>query len=144
MGKYEPLADYLKERRSRSWEARFSEVEQVLGFPLPRSARTYREWWANQRDGGHSQAKGWQAAGWRVWSVDLVREQVEFRQVPRAEDDDEALYLRASEYLGIADRTEVVREALRALVAREAGKQLIRLGGTMPNLKVPPRERPAL
>ena len=32
-----------------------------------------------------------------------------------------------------------MREALRALIAREAGRRLARLGGTMPDFKAPPR-----
>lgn len=56
----------------------------------------------------------------------------------------EDLLDRARELTGITDRDALIHEALRLLVAREAGLRLARLGGTMPDLKVPPRERPAL
>jgi hypothetical protein len=156
VGKYEPLAAFLNEERENVWVASFSEVEAVLGFSLPPSAHNHREWWGNQRGGGHSQAKGWQDAGWQVWKVDLQAKRVEFRRAgsengrvgarqdyAQPENLDELLQ-RAGEMTGIADRDLLIREALRRLIAREAGLRLARLGGTMPDIKVPPRERPSL
>ncbi|MBV9882613.1 MAG: type II toxin-antitoxin system VapB family antitoxin [Sphingomonadaceae bacterium] len=52
---------------------------------------------------------------------------------------DEELLRRASVYLGTTDRAKIVHEALKALCAREAGRRLARLGGTMPGLQAPPR-----
>ena len=49
---------------------------------------------------------------------------------------------RARELTGITDRDALILEALRLLVAREAGLRLARLGGTMPDLEAPPRQRP--
>ena len=49
---------------------------------------------------------------------------------------------KAHELSGIRDREELINVALRVLIAREAGLRLARLGGTMPDLKAPPRERP--
>lgn len=148
MGKYEPLAAHLLTVTGNSWVADFAEVERVLGFPLPPSAHRYREWWGNQRRGGHSQAKGWQDAGWKVGEVDLTDKRVEFRreaplpknlETSRVESSEEELIRRASLYLDTTDRSQIVREALKALCAREAGKRLARLGGTMPDLHAPPR-----
>ena len=156
MGKYEPLAAHLSEERENVWTATFAQIEAVLGFPLPPSAHKYREWWGNQRGGGHSQAKGWQEAGWQVWRVDLPAKRVEFRRMlPEGEpldgrhdhprpDNLEDLLRRASEMTGIVDRQLLLREALRGLIAREAGLRLVRMGGTMPDIRVPPRERPSL
>lgn len=156
MGKYEPLAAYLNEEPENVWIASFGEIEAVLGFSLPPSAHGHREWWGNQRGGGHSQAKGWQDAGWQVWKVDLQAKRVEFRRVgsgteragvrqdyARPENLDELLQ-QAGEMTGISDRDLLIREALRRLIAREAGLRLARMGGTMPDIKVPPRERPSL
>jgi hypothetical protein len=149
MGKYEPLSTHLQAAGSSEWPTTFAQVEQVLGFALPPSARKHREWWSNQAGAGHSQARGWQDAGWQVWKVDLEREQVIFRR--RAQDGLEsetnsnettaALFERASAYLGTDDRERVVQEALRALCQREAARRLALLGGTMPDLKAPPRRR---
>ena len=150
MGKYEPLAEALRRHRGDMWTAGFDEMERILGFALPPSARTYREWWANQRSGGHSQTKGWQDAGWQVWKVDLSAQRVTFRRVvkeatsPRPGNDGDsidALIDRAGEMLGISDREQILREALRGLIQREAGRRLAELGGTMPDFEAPPRRR---
>jgi Arc/MetJ family transcription regulator len=54
---------------------------------------------------------------------------------------DDELVERAQEYTGIAERTALVREALKALIQREAADRLAALGGTMPELKDIPRRR---
>lgn len=149
MGKYEPLAAHLESASADQWSATFEQVERVLDFHLPPSARKHREWWSNQAGAGHSQARGWQDAGWQVWKVDLAAERVIFRRVeggpssavgPRADGDDR-LIEQAGEYLGIQDRAQIIREALRALIQREAARRLSKLGGTMPDFKAPPRRR---
>ena len=71
-GKYARLFHHLDALGARHWRAAFSEVEAVLGFKLPPSARAYPAWWANQADGGHSHALAWLAAGWRTGQVDLA------------------------------------------------------------------------
>jgi len=147
MGKYEPLARRLDAEAELEWTVSFSELERLLGFPLPASARRYRAWWGNQTGAGHSQARGWQDAGWQVWKVELDAHRVTFRRAsggrPRIDGEmsEEALYQQAAAYLGTNDRRLVVQEALRALCAREAGRRLARLGGTMPDLELPPRRR---
>jgi Arc/MetJ family transcription regulator len=54
-------------------------------------------------------------------------------------DDD--LLRRAQEYSGLNERTALLREALKALIEREAGRRLLALAGTMPNLKDIRRQR---
>ncbi|HEX5278927.1 MAG TPA: type II toxin-antitoxin system VapB family antitoxin [Micropepsaceae bacterium] len=54
-------------------------------------------------------------------------------------DDD--LVARAQEYTGLKEKSALVREALKALIEREAARRLARLGGTEPKLKAPPRRR---
>ena len=54
-------------------------------------------------------------------------------------DDD--LLERAQEYTGIKERSVLLNEALRLLVAREAGLRLAKAGGTMPDLDYVPRRR---
>ena len=56
---------------------------------------------------------------------------------------DEALLERAREFSGIKEKTALVHEGLRALIAREAAKRLAALGGTEPDLKPIPRRRAA-
>jgi Arc/MetJ family transcription regulator len=55
-------------------------------------------------------------------------------------DDD--LVRTAQEYTGIAEKTALIREALKALIERESSRRLASLGGTMPGLKKIPRRRP--
>jgi Arc/MetJ family transcription regulator len=56
---------------------------------------------------------------------------------------DDELLAAAQEYTGIKEKSALVREAMRALVEREAARRLARLGGTQPHLKPVPRRRPA-
>jgi Arc/MetJ family transcription regulator len=55
---------------------------------------------------------------------------------------DDELLAEAKAYAGLSDMSQVVHEGLRALVAREAARRLILLGGTEPNAKPIPRRRP--
>jgi Arc/MetJ family transcription regulator len=48
-------------------------------------------------------------------------------------DDD--LVRKAQEYSGIPERTALLREALKALIEREASRSLAALEGTMPDLE---------
>ncbi len=54
-------------------------------------------------------------------------------------DDD--LVRIAQEFVGMADKTALIREALKALIERESARRLSSLGGTMPELKNVPRRR---
>jgi Arc/MetJ family transcription regulator len=55
---------------------------------------------------------------------------------------DDELMTRAQEYTGIREKSALVREALKALVEREAARRLARLGGSQPHLAPVPRRRP--
>ena len=48
-------------------------------------------------------------------------------------DDD--LLRTAQEYSGLTERAALIREALKALIAREAGRRLLALAGTMPAIE---------
>ncbi|MGL6133719.1 MAG: type II toxin-antitoxin system VapB family antitoxin [Prochlorococcaceae cyanobacterium] len=54
-------------------------------------------------------------------------------------DDD--LLRQAEQLSGIPERSRLLREALQALVTRESARRLARLGGSEPQLEVPPRRR---
>lgn len=56
---------------------------------------------------------------------------------------DDELIAEAMEMTGINERTAVIHEALRSLIAREAGRRLAKLGGSDPTAKAPPRRRPS-
>lgn len=77
MTKYAPLKHHLANRPETRISMGFAEIERLLGFPLPRSARTHRPWWANS-DHGHVQSKAWLDAGYESREVDLEAERLEF------------------------------------------------------------------
>ena len=54
---------------------------------------------------------------------------------------DDELMEKAERYTGITERSALIREALRQLVVREAGRRLAALGGTEPDFVAPPRRR---
>jgi Arc/MetJ family transcription regulator len=54
---------------------------------------------------------------------------------------DDALLARAEQLTDMHERSALIREALRALIEREAARRLARLGGRLPNAKAPPRRR---
>ena len=57
---------------------------------------------------------------------------------------DDELLAQAQSLTGLPERTQVMREALLALVQRESARRLAKLGGTQPKLQTVPRRRPAL
>ncbi|SIO04783.1 DUF7662 domain-containing protein [Vannielia litorea] len=77
MSKYDPLTRVLERAARASVPMSFAEVERILGFELPRSARTYRPWWSNDA-GSHTQARSWLSAGYRASEVSLEGEEVVF------------------------------------------------------------------
>jgi Arc/MetJ family transcription regulator len=54
---------------------------------------------------------------------------------------DDKLVADAQEYTGIKEKSALVREALKALVAREAARRLARLGGSDPTASAGRRRR---
>ena len=82
--KYEPLLRFLQARSSSSIRLTFAEIDDILGFRLPRSARDHQAWWSNTRQ-GHSHAAAWLDAGWRTGGLDLKGESVTFVKKPAHE-----------------------------------------------------------
>lgn len=54
---------------------------------------------------------------------------------------DDALLEDARRLTGVEERTALIHEGLRALIARESARRLARLGGTEPQLRTIPRRR---
>lgn len=54
---------------------------------------------------------------------------------------DDALLAEASRLTGIEERTALIHEGLRALIARESAVRLAKLGGTEPRLRPISRRR---
>ena len=80
VSKYTTLANYLQNQTAAQITLPFATVEDILGFLLPKSARKYRPWWAN--DSTHTHAEnGWLRIGWQVVSIDMNKEIVQFKRV---------------------------------------------------------------
>ena len=54
-------------------------------------------------------------------------------------DDD--LLAKARAFTGLKQKSALIREALTALIERESARRLARLGGSEPELAMPPRRR---
>jgi len=54
---------------------------------------------------------------------------------------DEKLLAEAQRLTGLKEQTELVREALAALIERESARRLAKLGGSEPDLADIPRRR---
>lgn len=67
---YDPLTAYLKTRTEKSITFTFGEIEAIIGRGLPRGAYDTDSWWFMQT--------AWQAAGWRVLTLDRGNESVRF------------------------------------------------------------------
>jgi len=55
---------------------------------------------------------------------------------------DDELIEKARGLTGVAEKTSLVHEGLRALIARESARRLAALGGREPSLRPTPRRRP--
>ena len=84
MSKFEPLTAFLSSLPTSERRIAFSEIERVLGFKLPPSARRHRPWWSNN-PGNSTITKAWLAAGFRTEQVDMAGETLVFRRAePRS------------------------------------------------------------
>ena len=119
MAKYEPLEQYLLEQSTDSCTLTFSEVETIIGGPLPASAREHQGWWGNDKT--HVQARSWMHAGWEVRRLHLLRRgHVHFARIVRDNVSDESP--RISQVIVRNLDARVVAELKRR--ARQKGRSL--------------------
>ena len=73
MTKYDPLYIYLKDSNKFQVTLSFDELERILGFKLPNSAKQHQEWWANEdvNTTRHVHCKSWQNAGYKQTVVHM-------------------------------------------------------------------------
>ena len=78
MAKYDPLAKFQADiaRTEGTDILSIAQTEDLMGKALPTPARGRRSWWRN--DSYHVQSIAWQAAGRRVFKVDMTRRVVTF------------------------------------------------------------------
>jgi hypothetical protein len=99
LSKYEPLRRYLENQSGGRLPMTFAEVEGVLGFELPPSAKAHATWWSNN-PGAHVGVRAWRDAGWRTSQVSVPSERVTFvrEEAERLNrDDGETISLRAGD-----------------------------------------------
>jgi hypothetical protein len=77
MSKYDPLRRYLETRTTEQAPMTFADVERVLGFALPPSAKAHPTWWSNNT-GTHVGVRAWRDAGWKTSRVDVPGGRVVF------------------------------------------------------------------
>lgn len=109
--KYNRLTKHLANLDDTRWTATFDQIERILGFPLPESARTYQAWWSNQM---RSQSMAWQSASWKTAALDLDNERITFVYIGGDENGGDAR-LAASEGVDAAPLT--IAEAKAGLAA---------------------------
>ena len=77
--KYRYLANYLKESNKSRVSLRFEEIEKIIGFKLPNSARNHRAYWSNSTS--HSIALSWMSVNYETVEVNLTKEFVVFEKI---------------------------------------------------------------
>ena len=74
--KYDKLRAHLANSTDAELTLSFAAIGEIIGEPLPASAKKLRPWWSN--DYTHAQGRSWLDAGWMVSKVRFDREDVLF------------------------------------------------------------------
>lgn len=77
MSKYLPLSDRLARETADQWRPTLAEIEEVLGFPLPKAAQQ-AAWWGGAAEKPHHRA--WLDHGWRAGDLDRASGTVTFHR----------------------------------------------------------------
>jgi hypothetical protein len=86
--KYRPIQLWLSGSMNTAEVATFAELENILGFLLPRWARTHWQWWGNEHvHHRHTHCRAWLDAGFETEGVDIDKETLVFRGVKSAAMD---------------------------------------------------------
>jgi hypothetical protein len=121
-GQYAKLYHKLRSLPGNEWSVSFTEIEQLLGFTLPNSARLYRPWWANDVKGGHTQALAWDVAGWQTSRVNLVDETLIFVRTGQGSFAS-AMNIDDQTIVSVREKVDAAREELdMAVTFHEAWK----------------------
>ena len=81
-GTYQALYAYLENRYANTVVLTFAQIEDLLGFTLPDSARVDHEWWANNDSNdntAHAHSRSWTLAS-RTATPNLQAQTVVFER----------------------------------------------------------------
>lgn len=79
MAKYDALQYFLEKVPESAIPMTFSEIEKLIGAPLPASSRKHRAWWSNNPT-NNVMTHAWLGAGFESADVDLAAERLVFRR----------------------------------------------------------------
>lgn len=79
MSKYAPLGEFLRKQRAIVIPMTFSQIERIVGTPLPKSKR-YPAWWSNN-PWNNVMTQIWLDAGFETERVDVESRKLVFRRV---------------------------------------------------------------
>jgi len=85
MGKYQPLATFLRDQRTPEVQLTFDEIEKITGVKLPPKAQHHRAWWSNNAS-NNVMTKVWLDAGFESAQVDISARKLVFRRVANGSD----------------------------------------------------------
>lgn len=78
-GKYQPLWAWLKSRPDDRVELTFTQIEDILGLPLPPSSRKHPSHWHSYK--GSAVVRAIHDAGWKAKDVNIPAETVVLERV---------------------------------------------------------------
>ena len=69
MGKYDLLAEYLRDQREAELTLTFMSIEQLIKEPLPRASQSVHWWQSNPAEDiqKHIQQRSWRSAGFNAY-----------------------------------------------------------------------------
>ena len=125
MSKYDPLTKHLTWRNDAKVPMTFTELEMLLGFPLPPSARKHRGWWSNNPD-NNVMTRAWIDAGYRSEEVNIVGEKLVFHQQIAfiEEKQAEAGFAESPPIFELKPRRHPLFGALKGMISIEEGYDL--------------------
>jgi hypothetical protein len=80
MSQYDPLYKWLQANSAPRISVTFKQIEEILGFRLPNTARKDPAWWANEKSvtSRHVQCRAWLDAGFHTENLSIPKETVAF------------------------------------------------------------------
>lgn len=76
-GRYAAISLCLQKQVTGSVTLTFARIEEMLGHPLPPSARKHGAWWSNSRSKGRHN-ESWLSVGWETTNCDMKEQSITF------------------------------------------------------------------